>query len=518
MKRGFLTTTKAKLLAEKTGVGAGQAEMRFAHMPAGFDSKLSYGKIAQAGRPEGYEAQTLEFGPNAQISRGDFTGYDDDQILTTTLPSVSIHAKPSDVPGGYTECMVSGYVKRIICATPGFPQPPPQPKGPKAYRVTEIPGKGLGVVATRDLKANELVMSERALLIAPAAPRIALRLPDTFTHEQIRQAGLHEREKMMEPLLYRMDEEYKKQYMALHNSHLEDGSGPLIGIVRTNSFEISGLYDRGFSEAGGREGGYLGVFNVLSRVNHSCSPNLSRVWDMPSFSMVVYASQDIPAGSELCISYISPSITPASARQTQLAPYGFSCTCAACVGPRSAASDALRARMHKMAPNVDAMIRAWATNRSLPDDHLLKKALEDLAAVESEGLQQMTVFHDLLFLVYRCYVVLGDEENIKKFGKKIAATAVMQNGLNGKESSLMVMFGKVEIAKRDMFFGARKRRVVEAKVAEQKATPVETVVEEGEQRIAEKARKKKKKPKKKKKAKTQEAVQETSREADEEST
>ncbi len=33
--------------------------------------------------------------------------------------------------------------------------------------------------------------------------------------------------------------------MALHNSHTQDGSGPLMGVIRTNGYGLAGLHDEG---------------------------------------------------------------------------------------------------------------------------------------------------------------------------------------------------------------------------------------------------------------------------------
>lgn len=57
----------------------------------------------------------------------------------------------------------------------------------------------------------------------------------------------------------RMLPETRAAYMSLANSHLEDGSGPLVGISRTNSFGTR------FEEGGDR---HSTVYDKLSRINH----------------------------------------------------------------------------------------------------------------------------------------------------------------------------------------------------------------------------------------------------------
>ena len=45
-------------------------------------------------------------------------------------------------------------------------------------------------------------------------------------------------EQHLELVFNRMDEDRKEAYMALANSHKEDGSGPLLGVQRTNGFGV----------------------------------------------------------------------------------------------------------------------------------------------------------------------------------------------------------------------------------------------------------------------------------------
>jgi len=40
-----------------------------------------------------------------------------------------------------------------------------------------------------------------------------------------------------------MEPERRAKLMALTNSHLEDGSGPIHGIVRTNGYAVENLWD-----------------------------------------------------------------------------------------------------------------------------------------------------------------------------------------------------------------------------------------------------------------------------------
>jgi SET domain-containing protein len=64
-------------------------------------------------------------------------------------------------------------------------------------------------------------------------------------------------------------------------------------------------------------------------MNHSCDPNAAADC-LPSGDMVVTALRDIPAGSEVLLSYIEQEGADLRQRRAMLADYGFACRCARC--------------------------------------------------------------------------------------------------------------------------------------------------------------------------------------------
>jgi hypothetical protein len=54
---------------------------------------------------------------------------------------------------------------------------------------------------------------------------------------------MFEREQQLEVAVGRIDPDTKVRLMALMNSHLEDGSGPISGIVRTNGYGVDTFWD-----------------------------------------------------------------------------------------------------------------------------------------------------------------------------------------------------------------------------------------------------------------------------------
>ena len=75
-----------------------------------------------------------------------------------------------------------------------------------------------------------------------------------------------------------------------------------------------------------------GVFKAMSFINHSCLPNAQCTFDDRSNQMLLRALTDIPANTEITVSYHAWSRWPScSQRMTDLiTSHGFHCRCAIC--------------------------------------------------------------------------------------------------------------------------------------------------------------------------------------------
>lgn len=116
-----------------------------------------------------------------------------------------------------------------------------------------------GVFAKCDIKSGALIFAERPLVVAPLAITVS---PDYGTHQK-NQAVLLEYERVLKEAVSRLPPEAQANFRALHNSFTGDGSGPLLGITKTNNYGIMGLYD-----GSDMNGQYIGVYKIASRINH----------------------------------------------------------------------------------------------------------------------------------------------------------------------------------------------------------------------------------------------------------
>ena len=191
-------------------------------------------------------------------------------LLMTTIPSRTSNG-PLD-PDGHSEWIVHGPTKAKVLNAPGYPQPVPKPKASNgiqpAYIVKSFPGMGLGVFATRDIKMDELIFAERPLLVSPRSS-IGVNIPNVEQYDFKTQMAIlmMEWEKTLEVAVGRMVPENRKAFMELANSHKEDGSGPILGIIRTNGFGMAEIFD-GPEKRADRNNAYSGVIKIGSRINH----------------------------------------------------------------------------------------------------------------------------------------------------------------------------------------------------------------------------------------------------------
>lgn len=151
----------------------------------------------------------------------------------------------------------------------------PQPdSGEIHFAVMSTQEMGVGLYATHDISAGELIFAERPLLVAPVtATRVGQRVTglryENLKDEDpaLKRTIMEQAELRIKDAVSRMREDKRDgYYFALPNAHTEDDRGPLFGILRTNGYQIEGLYDGIINNRTLK--GYVGVCRVGSRINH----------------------------------------------------------------------------------------------------------------------------------------------------------------------------------------------------------------------------------------------------------
>jgi hypothetical protein len=196
------------------------------------------------------------------------------------------------------------------------------------YSEEDVAGKGVGCIASKDIKKGSLILRETPILILNVAS--VKEILGTFM---------------------KMSEEDQEKYMMLNDAFYgdntsdqwlsqwsnettmemdmsKDQASKVLNIYRTNSFE---------------NGVYHGVCLKMSRFNHSCCSNAHLFWNVDTRTNDIRAMRKIRPGEEITVNYKEDNwVATREERQSHLKKeYNFDCNCKAC--------DATEAEMKKQA-------------------------------------------------------------------------------------------------------------------------------------------------------------------------
>ena len=364
------------------------------------------------------------------------THYPDLAFLLATVPIENPNKTlPNSIDRNErTECIIRcATARKTILSIPNFPLPVPTPNEIN-YRIGTTVNMGLGMFATRDIQRGDLILAERPLILTPITPHPSPDLPAAVLQEQLKALGHFDWEEFLQPCFARLTQENQAAFRALANSHTEDGSGPLLGVIRTNGF--------GVTLEEGHLNKYTAVYKEVSRINHrcgfrllrfydalpntsnSCRPNASNKFALATFSLQVRAIDDIKKGDELFLCY-GTAYEPTPVRQAALAPYGFQCTCASCTSPMF---DYLYQQIRERVISLSTSIDDWIKNHALSTEHLIKPALALVSLMDTNRLQCLNVYEINLMTLIRCYSALGDLSNTMKYANLCGLWHLVANG------------------------------------------------------------------------------------------
>jgi len=210
----------------------------------------------------------------------------------------------------------------------------------------EVPGKGLGLVATRDLSPGSLVVAEQPLLVLdPPTDRktllktlgcdwckVNMRAPPEAVRAQIQQL-------LVDRMVRRMPEGERETVMSFVDRAEEKGAQKTPwGVFLTNALPL-GSYNK------------MGIFPTVARINHSCKPNAHHFYNPDTGEEEVWVVEAIPAGCEICISYIRTFCSRSYRQQLLQEKFGFSCSCIKCrlTGEQLQEDDRLRHEVDRLA-------------------------------------------------------------------------------------------------------------------------------------------------------------------------
>ncbi|KAF9086219.1 hypothetical protein BGX27_003236, partial [Mortierella sp. AM989] len=128
------------------------------------------------------------------------------------------------------------------------------------------------------------------------------------------------------------------------------------------------------------------VYRVISRINHSCAPNVQHSWNSIMQKEYIHATEDITAGSEILTSYISPLMTREARLKRLKEDFRFTCQCKLCAAASSKEYDAAVTRINECS---DLVVK-FASSNPRKSIQLVRKALALLDKIKVCG---KTIFY-----------------------------------------------------------------------------------------------------------------------------
>ena len=139
------------------------------------------------------------------------------------------------------------------------------------YKLTPLPGRGLGLVANTTYKRGDLIMSEIPLLLSS----LGLEKSNLTEKEQMR---------LYRTAASRLPIQSREMVMGLHGHPDPDSVHDRFNANAFNVFD------------------FAGIFPAIARLNHDCRPNAAFYFDKGTFKQRVHAVRRIVPGEEITIS------------------------------------------------------------------------------------------------------------------------------------------------------------------------------------------------------------------------
>ncbi|KAJ3144288.1 hypothetical protein HDU89_008615 [Geranomyces variabilis] len=267
------------------------------------------------------------------------------------------------------------------------------------FEVRQAEGrKGLGAFARHDVAAGQLLIAEEPILTLPHS------LPKRLVGRSIEQ------------LASKLPQPAKDNYFSLSSSHVDYGVAE--NIWYTNSLDMGDSRDRN------------GIFLVISRFNHSCTPNALFHWSQTLNRQVVYSIKPIAKGQEIEVAYISVMSPPATRHFALKKNFNFGCRCTACSLPRKELelSASRRAECVAIAQRIDTQLDRGEPLLALRS---IRRAM-DLAKLEGVWESETA---PLCYDAFRICVMWGDERHAREWadlGFKLCSIIKGQDSTDAK--------------------------------------------------------------------------------------
>ncbi|KAF9964016.1 hypothetical protein BGZ70_007033 [Mortierella alpina] len=200
----------------------------------------------------------------------------------------------------------------------------------------------------------------------------------------------------------------KESFYALHNIYSDVPTA--FGIVRTNGLPL------------GVDAVDCAVYRTLSRVNHSCAPNVHHTWNPKTKKEYLHATRDIAGGSEILTSYLDPFLVREERMKRLWKSFQFECQCELCAAPSPAEYD-LTVRRIKICSDLIMTCASSDPKKSI------QFVRETLALLDKIGGEGKTPFY---YDGYQISAMYGDYTLAQEFATLLLESYIMDAGEEGE--------------------------------------------------------------------------------------
>jgi len=185
------------------------------------------------------------------------------------------------------------------------------------FTVVGIPGKGEGLVASANLVPGTIIVAEKPLIVVESDFAVIQVLPKFQSLPDDKKAAVMS--------LYDPGDKLNSKYQ--HFSQ-DENDRKVMRIFEANSIALCSHQEMNINKSG--------LYQTISKINHSCSPNVIWTWikeDSSKSIKQVRVIRDIKAGEEIVASYLMKSEyfpTREERIKTLRRIWFFTCSCQVC--------------------------------------------------------------------------------------------------------------------------------------------------------------------------------------------
>eukprot|EP00927_Polykrikos_kofoidii_P038706 TRINITY_DN33118_c0_g1_i1.p1 TRINITY_DN33118_c0_g1~~TRINITY_DN33118_c0_g1_i1.p1 ORF type:complete len:405 (+),score=58.63 TRINITY_DN33118_c0_g1_i1:167-1381(+) len=303
------------------------------------------------------------------------------------------------------------------------------------YKCVAVPGKGMGMVATRDIKYGELILEEKPVMTIAG-------------HSRAMMASLRGDNSVFEKAFGKLSSSDQERVLRLHDRDVDTtkkpgGPGLMFPVANQSAEEarvgqkqksVAGIFRTNCLQAGVDSDDAV-LCCEISRFNHSCTQNVSHAFAAPYER--VYAVRNIEKGEELCTCYCDPTATTQERQQRLKLVYGFDCACSTCMLPPAEREKSDRRRQKYV--HLDGRIAEVGGRDQRQGLGMVREVFE---LMKEEGLALPALVLRHAYDAYQLTCALGNSVMAKRWIKQAYDACVVENGPDHEKSLTYLQYVK----------------------------------------------------------------------------